>query len=321
MMKHVIITGGAGFIGSHLCDAFLKKGYAVTAVDNLITGKKENLSHIREHIHFHFIQQDVCDPLDPKKFSLIAKWGLHGVLHFACPASPVDFDRIPFEILKVDSLGTISTVDLAHHFNARYLLASTSEVYGDPLAHPQSESYWGNVNPIGPRSCYDETKRFAEAYVSNAIRFKNLNAGIVRIFNTYGPRMRPDDGRIIPQLCNQILSHQPMSIHGSGQQTRSFCYITDLVRGIISLFESSLCEPINLGNVEEYSVLSLTQELLKITGSSSNLQYQKERQDDPKKRCPDLSKAKHLLGWFPQVSLQEGLEKTFSYFKELLEKP
>ncbi|NBU21019.1 NAD-dependent epimerase/dehydratase family protein [bacterium] len=317
-MKHVIVTGGSGFIGSHLCEALLKRGYAVSAIDNFLTSDGSNLNDLKHHPHFSFFKHDICEALHESNLPLLQKWGLHGILHFACPASPVDFDRIPFEILKVDSLGTLQTVDLAQKFNARYLLASTSEVYGDPLVHPQVESYWGNVNPIGPRACYDETKRFAEAYVSTATRLKGLNGGIVRIFNTYGPKMRIDDGRVVPELCRQGLEGLPLTIHGNGKQTRSFCFITDLVEGIMRLFESTIHEPVNLGNPTEYSVLDFAQVVSRLTEGRSPLEFLPARPDDPKVRRPDITRAKTLLGWEPQVGLEEGLELSLTFFRKQL---
>ena len=314
-IKHVLITGGAGFIGSHLCDAFLKLGYAVTAVDNLLTGQMKNLAHATSQPRFHFLNQNVCKRIDPENLPLAAQYGLHGVLHFACPASPVDFDRIPFDILEVDSVGTIETVKLALQFKGRYLLASTSEIYGDPLVHPQPETYWGNVNSIGPRACYDETKRFAEAYVSTATRLKSLNGAIVRIFNTYGPRMRIDDGRIIPEFFSQALRQQSLAIHGQGKQTRSFCYVADLVEGIIKLYESKVSDPVNLGNSEERSVLDIAKIINQMTENASPLQYVASRIDDPQQRQPDLTRATQLLRWAPRVSIESGLKVTLDYFR------
>jgi dTDP-glucose 4,6-dehydratase len=316
--KHILITGGAGFIGSHLCDRFLGLGYAVTAVDNLITGRRKNLEDALKNPSFSLVEQDVCEPLREDSIPLLKKWGLSGVLHFACPASPVDFDKIPFEILKVDSVGTIKTVELAQKYHSRYLLASTSEVYGDPLVHPQREDYWGNVNPVGPRACYDETKRFAEAYVSTAIRLKGLNAGIVRIFNTYGPRMRMDDGRIVPELCRKLLTRQKLVIHGDGLQTRSFCFVSDLVEGIVRLFESEIKDPVNLGNPDERTVLNFAETLCQLQKGTLQLEHLPARPDDPKKRCPDITQAKKRLGWTPQVSLEEGLKITLDAFAEQL---
>ena len=317
-MKHVLITGGSGFIGSHLCDLFLKKGYAVTALDNFVTGRKENLKDALKHPEFQLTEWDISQPLTPnvlKNFHLLAKHGLHGVLHFACPASPVDFARIPFEILAVDSFGTKHTVDLALQYGARYLVASTSEIYGDPEVHPQKEEYWGNVNTIGPRACYDETKRFAEAYVSSAIRWKNLNAGIVRIFNTYGPRMRLDDGRVVPELCRQALEGRPLTIHGEGKQTRSFCFVSDLIDGIFRLFESDVRVPVNCGNPVEKTVLEFAETVRKITRSTSPIEHLPAREDDPRRRCPDITRAKTLLNWEPRISLEEGLRHSIEHFQ------
>lgn len=331
-MKHVIVTGGAGFIGSHLCDLLLSRGYAVTAIDNLITGRRENVAQALRHPEFDLIEQNVCEPIREEDLKLFARHGLHGVFHFACPASPVDFDRIPFDILEVDSLGTMQTVDLALRYDARYLLASTSEIYGDPLEHPQKEDYWGNVNTIGPRACYDETKRFAEAYVSSAVRgqglragkpFKALNAGIVRIFNTYGPRMRPDDGRVVPQLCMEALRGEPLTIHGTGEQTRSFCYVSDLVDGILRLFESGEKNPVNIGNPSERSILEFAETVGKLMTSmggpaQAELNRLDPRPDDPRRRCPDITRAREILGWSPKVELEDGLRSTLEYFRTQL---
>lgn len=324
--KHVLITGGSGFIGSHLSDSFLERGYLVTAVDNFLTGRIENLASARKNPNFDFIEWDICQPLPESKIKFL-KHGLHGVLHFACPASPVDFDKIPFEILDVDSIGTKLTVDLAYRHNARYLLASTSEIYGDPLVHPQKEDYWGNVNTLGPRACYDETKRFAEAYVSTAARGigkingqlrRPLNGGMVRIFNTYGPRMRPDDGRVVPELCIQALTGKSLTIHGDGSQTRSFCYVSDLVDGIIRLYESAIKDPVNIGNPVERSVKEFAETVKKLTQGSQPIQSLPARQDDPKRRCPDITRATTLLGWKPRVDLEEGLKRSLEYFKTQL---
>lgn len=317
-MKHVIITGGAGFIGSHLCETLLNQGMAVTALDNLVTGRKENISSLLPNPAFSFVMHDISKPLDEAQIPFIKRYGLQGVFHFACPASPVDFDRIPIEILQVDSLGTIHTVDLALKYNSRYLLASTSEIYGDPLVHPQPETYWGNVNTIGPRACYDETKRFAEAYVSTAIRHKRLNAGIVRIFNTYGPKMRLDDGRIVPELCRQALQGEPLTLHGTGLQTRSFCYVSDLVDGIVKLFQSQVNIPVNIGNPVERTLIEFAEVLQKITQSTTPFKYLPAREDDPKRRCPDITRARELLNWNPGVDLEQGLQFSLDYFKSVL---
>ncbi len=314
----MVVTGGAGFIGSHLCEALLLRGYAVTAVDNLVTGRRSNLEGpvIQDAgDSFRFLEWDVSERIPEERIELLSSHGLHGVLHFACPASPVDFERIPEVILKVDSLGTFHTVDLALAHQARYLLASTSEVYGDPLEHPQNEEYRGNVSTIGPRACYDEVKRFAEAIVSTQSRLRGLNGGIVRIFNTYGPRMRLDDGRIVPELARQALLGLPLTIHGSGLQTRSFCYVSDLVEGIIRLFESSVTDPVNCGNPNERTVLEFATVLQAITGSTLALKHLPAREDDPRRRCPDIARAKALLGWEPRVDLEEGLSRTVQAFR------
>lgn len=323
-MKHVLITGGAGFLGSHLCDLFLSRGYAVTAVDNFLTGSRENLTEAERSPYFQFLEWDVCRPLPESELKFLSQYGLQGVLHFACPASPVDFEKVPFEILAVDSIGTMTTVDLALRYQSRYLIASTSEIYGDPLEHPQKESYWGNVNTLGPRACYDEAKRFGEAYVSTAIRgvgsyqgkpYRALNGGMVRIFNTYGPRMRLDDGRVVPELCRQALMGQGLTVCGDGRQTRSFCYVSDLVEGIFRLFESDVHEPVNIGNPSERTILDFAKTILKLTGSRSLITHLDPRTDDPKRRCPDISRAQKLLGWSPQVDLEPGLLQTIEYFK------
>ena len=322
-IQHILVTGGSGFIGSHLCDALLLKGYAVTAVDNFLTGRRTNVTDALKNPNFRLVEWDVCSPIPESSLELLKTHGLHGIFHFACPASPVDFSRIPFEILAVDSIGTMNTVDLAMKYDARYLIASTSEIYGDPLVHPQNESYFGNVNTVGPRSCYDEAKRFGEAYVSTAIRGvsdgpkkrKPLNGAIVRIFNTYGPRMRPDDGRIVPELCMQALHGKPLTIHGDGKQTRSFCYVSDLVNGIVRLFESDIKDPVNIGNPVERSVLDFAEMVQKLAGSKLPIQKTPAREDDPKRRCPDITRAKTLLGWSPRVDLEEGLKASMDYFR------
>jgi dTDP-glucose 4,6-dehydratase len=315
-MKHVLITGGSGFVGSHLCDRFIREGYAVTAVDNFVTGRRQNVAHLLENPAFDLVEFDVSRPLaEWPALKLVGKHELHGVLHFACPASPIDFEKIPFVILAVDSAGTASTVELALRHGARYLLASTSETYGDPLVHPQTEDYFGNVNPIGPRACYDEAKRFAEAYVSTAQRHKKLNAGIVRIFNTYGPRMRPDDGRVVPELCVQALKGKPLTVHGDGKQTRSFCFVSDLVDGIFKLFESDVHVPVNIGNPVEMPIVDFARATIRLTGAKSELRHLPAREDDPKKRCPDITRARTLLKWEPKIGLEEGLRLSVEYFR------
>lgn len=325
--KHVIVTGGAGFIGSHLCDRLLERGYFVTAVDNFVSGTRANLEGALKNPRFQLVEADVSRPLPEENLSFLEAHGLYGLLHFACPASPTDFDRIPFEILLVDSAGTFNTVDLALRFKARYVIASTSEIYGDPLVHPQTEEYWGNVNSIGPRACYDEAKRFGEAVVSTAARgvgqwngkknYGKLNGGIVRIFNTYGPRMRPDDGRVVPELCMQAIRGEKLSIHGDGLQTRSFCYVDDLVEGILRYFESSLIAPTNLGNPEERTILEFAEVVRDLTESDSAIEHLPARPNDPKRRCPDIARAKRNLGdWSPKVGLREGLGRTLEFFRK-----
>jgi dTDP-glucose 4,6-dehydratase len=324
--KHIIVTGGAGFIGSHLCERLLERGYFVTAVDNFVTGSRKNLVEALKNPKFQLVEADVSKPFEEAGIDFLEVHGLHGLLHFACPASPVDFDRIPFEILAVDSAGTFLTVDLAIRFDARYVIASTSEIYGDPLVHPQPETYWGNVNSIGPRACYDEAKRFGEEVVSTAIRgvgrwnekpYSKLNGGIVRIFNTYGPRMRPDDGRVVPELCMQAIRGENLSVHGDGKQTRSFCYVDDLVEGILRYFESSESAPINIGNPEERTILEFADVVREISGSKGAVAFGPTRPDDPKRRCPDITRANSVLGgWSPKVSLRDGLTRTFEYFRK-----
>ncbi|MCC7442839.1 MAG: GDP-mannose 4,6-dehydratase [Bdellovibrionales bacterium] len=323
-MKHVIVTGGAGFIGSHLCEALLGRGYAVTCIDNYVTGNRENVAHLERRQEFFVEEYDVSVPLACDSLAGVREHGLFGVLHFACPASPVDFERIPFEILKVDSFGTFHALDWALRHRARFVLASTSEIYGDPLTHPQTEDYWGNVNTIGPRACYDETKRFAEACVSAAARGKGtwsgrpypaLNGGMVRIFNTYGPRMRPDDGRVVSEFCMQALRNQPITLHGDGKQTRSFCYVSDLVDGIIRYFESELREPVNLGNPNEFTMIELAEKIREHTGSKSALTHLPGREDDPRRRQPEITRARKLLDWELRVPLDEGLKRTVEYFR------
>jgi dTDP-glucose 4,6-dehydratase len=324
--KHLIVTGGAGFIGSHLCDRLLERGYFVTAIDNFVTGARSNLESALKNPRFKLLEHDVSKPFPEGSIEFLNLHGLAGVFHFACPASPIDFDRIPFEILAVDSVGTFNTVDLAIRFGARYVIASTSEIYGDPLVHPQTEAYWGNVNSIGPRACYDEAKRFGEAVVSTAIRgvgqwngkpgYSKLNGGIVRIFNTYGPRMRPDDGRVVPELCMQALRGEKFSIHGDGLQTRSFCYVDDLVEGILRYFFSSESDPVNIGNPVERTILEFAETVRELVGSKTEITHLPGRPDDPKRRCPDITRAEKVLGgWSPQVSLKDGLARTIEYFR------
>lgn len=317
--KDVVVTGGAGFVGSHLVDRLLEKGYRVTVLDNFVTGRAKNNAHLRDHKDFQLVEADVSEPWPLEKMKFFKnkdeKRDVAGVFHFACPASPIDFDLIPIEILKVDSIGTFHAVNFAKSFGGRLIIASTSEVYGDPEVHPQVESYWGNVNPVGPRACYDEAKRFSEALVSTATRMGQINGGIVRIFNTYGPRMRLEDGRIVPELCKLALEGKKLTIHGDGQQTRSFCYVSDLVEGIVRYFESSEFQPMNIGNPVEFSVLEFAKTLESLMGKKLEIEFTSARPDDPKKRKPDISKAQKLLQWEPKIQLKEGLRETIEFFK------
>jgi len=307
-MKTALITGGAGFIGSHLCEFLLGKGFKVIAMDNLITGDIKNIEHLRSNKNFTYIHHDVSK-------HIVVNEKVDFVLHLASPASPVDYQKIPIQTLKVGSLGTHNTLGLALAKNAAYVLASTSEIYGDPLVNPQSETYWGNVNPIGIRGCYDEAKRFAEALTMAYHRIHNLDIKIVRIFNTYGPRMRKDDGRVVPNFINQSLKNDPITVYGDGMQTRSFCYISDLIEGIYRLMISNINEPVNLGNPEEYTILEFARTIKKITSSKSKIIFKPLPVDDPHVRCPDITKAKKLLGWQPNVELRVGLGKTMEWFK------
>jgi len=308
----VLITGAAGFLGSHLCDRFLADGHEVVGMDNLLTGTADNISHLGAHPRFRFIQQNVTE------FISIAG-PLDGVLHFASPASPVDYLELPIQTLKVGSLGTHKTLGLAKEKRARYLLASTSEVYGDPQVHPQPETYWGHVNPVGPRGVYDEAKRFAEAMVMAYHRYHQLDTRIVRIFNTYGPRMRPNDGRVVSNFIVQALRNEPLTVYGDGSQTRSFCYVSDEIEGIVRLFQSERVDPTNIGNPDEFTVLQMAELVIKETGSESTIDYRPLPTDDPKVRRPDISVAREQLGWEPKVGLQEGLRLTIPYFRKLVD--
>jgi dTDP-glucose 4,6-dehydratase len=301
------VTGGAGFLGSHLCRELLARGDSVVAVDNLVTGSLANVTELEGHPGFTFLRADVSEHVE-------VPGAVDAVLHFASPASPVDFDRIPIEILKVGSAGTHNTLGLARAKGARYFLASTSEVYGDPLVHPQPETYWGNVNPNGPRSVYDEAKRFAEAMTMAYHRHHGVDVRIVRIFNTYGPRMRPDDGRVVSNFIVQALAGKPITIHGDGEQTRSFCYVDDEVRGLLALLDSDHVGPVNIGNPDEFTVLELAEKVLALVGSSSELQFDPRPVDDPAQRRPDLTLARSVLGWEPQIGLDEGLARTAEWF-------
>jgi dTDP-glucose 4,6-dehydratase len=303
-----LITGGAGFVGSHLCERFLAEGHEVICVDNLITGSLANVEHLRAIDRFSYIRHDISHPLE-------IDGPLDNILHFASPASPVDYLRHPIPTLKVGSLGTHNTLGLAKAKQARYLLASTSEVYGDPEQHPQREDYWGHVNPIGVRGVYDEAKRFAEAMTMAYHRSHGINTHIVRIFNTYGPRMRLDDGRVVPNFIGQALRGEPLTVYGTGQQTRSFCYVDDLVEGIYRLLFADFHEPVNLGNPNEVSVLDFAKEIIALSGSKSPIVHKPLPQDDPKLRRPDISRARQLLGWEPKIDRHMGLQRTLEYFR------
>lgn len=308
--KRVLITGAAGFLGSHLCDRFINEGFHVIGMDNLITGDLHNIEHLFSHKDFEFYHHDVT------KFVFVPG-ELHYILHFASPASPIDYLKIPIQTLKVSSLGTHNILGLARVKKARVLVASTSEVYGDPLAHPQTESYWGNVNPIGVRGCYDEAKRFMEALTMAYHRTHRLETRIVRIFNTYGPRMRLNDGRVLPTFIAQALRGEDLTMYGDGSQTRSFCYVDDLIEGIFRLLFSDYHLPVNIGNPEEITIKEFGEEILQLTGSKSKLISLPPMQDDPKQRKPDISLAKKILNWEPKISRRDGLKKTLEYFQSL----
>jgi dTDP-glucose 4,6-dehydratase len=308
----VLITGAAGFLGSHLCDRFLAEGHEVIGMDNFITGSPDNIAHLIGREGFSFVKHNVTDYVH-------VAGPLDGVLHFASPASPVDYLELPIQTLKVGSLGTHKTLGLAKEKRARYLIASTSEVYGDPQVHPQTEEYWGHVNPVGPRGVYDEAKRFAEAITMAYHRFHGLDTRIIRIFNTYGPRMRPNDGRVVSNFIVQALRGEPLSVYGAGDQTRSFCFQSDEVDGIYRLFMSDYTMPVNIGNPDEFTVLELAQKVLDQTGSGSQIEHQPLPKDDPKVRRPDITVARRELGWEPKVSLDEGLGLTIPYFREKVE--
>ncbi len=307
--KKVIVTGGAGFIGSHLCERFLAEGHEVVCIDNYITGTAGNIEPLRGSDRFTFIRHDISHPIE-------IDGPVDHVLHFASPASPVDYLRYPIQTLKVGSLGTHNTLGLAKLKQAAYLLASTSEVYGDPEQHPQREEYWGNVNPVGVRGVYDEAKRFAEAMTMAYHRTHGVNTHIVRIFNTYGPRMRLDDGRVLPNFMGQALRGEPLTVYGEGKQTRSFCYVDDLVEGIYRLLGADFHEPVNVGNPNEVTILEFAKEILDLSGSRSPVVYKPLPEDDPKVRKPDISRARRLLGWEPKVERHEGLHRTLAYFRQ-----
>ena len=302
-----VVTGGAGFLGSHLVDYLLAKGHKVIAIDNLVTGRVENISHLSGNENFKFIKQDVTQ-------YLFLSEKIDYVWHFASPASPIDYAELPIQTLKVGSLGTHKALGLAMRNKARFLLTSTSEIYGDPLQHPQTEDYWGNVNTVGPRGCYDEAKRFAEAMTMAYHREHQVETRIVRIFNTYGPRMRLRDGRVVPAFVGQALRGEPITIYGTGSQTRSFCYCSDLIEGIYRLMMSDYCYPVNIGNPTELTILDFAKEIVALTGGRSELIYKDLPVDDPKRRKPDITRAKTLLNWEPKVDLKEGLKRTIEWF-------
>ena len=304
-----VITGGAGFLGSHLCDFFLEKGWDVLCLDNLVTGSGANVDHLAKNSHFSFQQQNVSEYID-------VSGSVEAVLHFASPASPPDYLRLPIQTLKVGALGTHNALGLALAKKARFFLASTSECYGDPDVSPQPESYWGHVNPIGPRGVYDEAKRFAEAITMAYHRYHGLDTRIVRIFNTYGPRMRLNDGRALPNFLYQALTGEPITVYGDGKQTRSFCYVSDLIEGIYRLFESQEHEPVNVGNPHEITILEFAERVRALVGSKTPIVFRPLPQDDPKQRCPDITKAKRILKWEPKIDLEQGLGLTYEYFRE-----
>lgn len=310
MKPRAVVTGGAGFLGSHLCDALLAEGHSVIAVDNLLTGRLSNIEHLRREGNFEFLQIDINRPFDCGEVNYI--------FHFASPASPVDYMVHGIDTLKVGSLGTMHALEIAHKHHAKYLFASTSECYGDPLEHPQKETYWGNVNTIGPRSVYDEAKRFSEALTMAYHRYHGVDTHMVRIFNTYGPRMQLNDGRVIPNFMKQAIRGEDLTVYGDGQQTRSFCYVSDEIEGILRLAQSDEHFPVNIGNPDEFTILECAQRVIAITGSTSKIRYEKLPQDDPRQRRPDITKAKTLLGWEPKVPLDKGLQMSLGYFREVV---
>jgi dTDP-glucose 4,6-dehydratase len=309
MEQIVVITGGAGFLGSHLCDLMLERGYRVICIDNLITGRLANIEHLKSNRLFKFIKQDVSE-------KPLVEGNVDYVLHFASLASPVDYAALPIETLKAGSLGTFNALDLSLRTGARFMMASTSEIYGDPTQNPQKEDYWGNVNPVGPRSMYDESKRFSEALTMAYHRKLGVNTSIVRIFNTYGPRMKNEDGRVVPNLITQALTGKPMTIFGDGKQTRSFCYVSDLLDGIYKLMKANFHDPVNIGNPNEINLLKLAQVVKEITGTNSELVFGPLPGDDPKQRQPDISRAQKVLDWSPKINLKDGLTETINWFKK-----
>ena len=307
--QRALVTGGAGFLGSHLCDALLAEGYSVLAVDNLLTGREANLAHLRNDPNFEFKNWDVNEPFD---FGHVDY-----VFHFACPASPVDYMQHGIATLKVGSHGTLHALETARKYNAKYLISSTSECYGDPLEHPQKETYWGHVNPIGPRSVYDESKRFAEALTMAYHRYHKTDTRIVRIFNTYGPRMQLNDGRVVPNFMKQAIRGEDLTVYGDGSQTRSFCYVSDEIDGFLRLAKSSEHTPVNIGNPNEFTILECARKVIEVTGSKSQIRYESLPTDDPKQRQPDISKARKLLNWEPKIDLMTGLKLSLDYFRQI----
>jgi dTDP-glucose 4,6-dehydratase len=312
MAQRILVTGAAGFLGSHLCDKLLAEDATVVGVDNLCTGNLDNLEHLKNESRFSLIEQDICLPFDVGAVDYL--------FNFASPASPVDYSRLGVETLQVGSAGTFNSLEIAKKYNAGYLHASTSECYGDPEVHPQVETYWGNVNPIGPRSVYDEAKRFSEAAVMAYHRYHGVNTHLVRIFNTYGPRLQSNDGRVVSNFLMQALRGEPLTVYGDGSQTRSFCYVSDLIEGIVRLSRSNEATPVNIGNPVEWTILECAREVLAVTGSKASIEFNDLPVDDPARRKPDISKAKALLGWEPKVSLREGLEKSLSFFESYVAK-
>jgi len=307
----VLVTGGAGFLGSHLCDALIADGHAVVCADNLLTGCMKNLTQLAHEPRFEFLQQDICLPFDPGEIDY--------VFHFASPASPVDYLKYGVETLRAGSVGTMNCLELARKYHAKFLIASTSECYGDPLEHPQRESYWGHVNPVGPRSVYDEAKRFAEAATMAYHRYHHVDTRIVRIFNTYGPRLQINDGRVISNFMKQALRGEPLTVYGDGSQTRSFCYVSDEIAGILALSHAGEHQPVNIGNPSEFTILECAQAVLKVTGSASTVKFEPLPQDDPKQRRPDITRARTLLGWEPKIDLLAGLQLSLEYFQAALQ--